>query len=120
MATVVVVDDAAFMRLMLRDILVEAGHRVVAEGENGQDAIDLFQAYRPDVMTLDMVMPRKMGILAAEEILKLDPRARLIMVSSVGQEEVAKGALKLGVRAYLLKPFRPDQVKSCVADVLVL
>ena len=120
MATVVVVDDAAFMRLMLKDILVEAGHRVVAEGDNGEDAIELYQAHRPDLMTLDMVMPRKMGILAAEEILKRDPLARLIMVSSVGQEEVAKQALKLGVRAYLLKPFRPDQVKSCVADVLVL
>jgi two-component system chemotaxis response regulator CheY len=120
MATVVVVDDAAFMRLMLKDILVEAGHRVVAEGETGEEAVDLYQAYRPDVMTLDMVMPRKMGLAAAEEILTKDPRARLIMVSSVGQEEVAKQALKIGVRAYLLKPFRPDQVKSCVTDVLAL
>ena len=120
MATMVVVDDAAFMRLMLKDILVEAGHRILAEGETGEDAVDLYEAYKPDLMTLDMVMPRKMGIVAAEEILAKDPQARIIMVSSVGQEEVAKQALKLGVRAYLLKPFRPDQVKSCVTDVLAL
>jgi two-component system chemotaxis response regulator CheY len=118
MATVLVVDDAAFMRMMLKDILVEAGHRVIGEGETGTEAVQLYATLKPDLVTLDMVMPKKNGMTAAEEILTLDRQARIIVVSSVGQEEIARQALKLGVKAYLLKPFQPDQVKACVAGIL--
>lgn len=118
MATVLVVDDAAFMRSMLTDILVDAGHRVIGEGETGDEAVRLYATLNPNLVTLDMVMPGKDGLAAAEEILALDPRARIIMVSSVGQEEIARQALKAGVKAYLLKPFQPGRVKACVTEVL--
>ncbi len=118
MATVLVVDDAAFMRWMLKDILVEAGHRVIGEGETGTEAVRLYATLKPDLVTLDMVMPDKDGLAAAAEILALDPRARIVMVSSVGQEEIARQALKAGVKAYLLKPFQPAQVKACVAEIV--
>jgi len=101
MATVLVIDDAAFMRLMLKDILVEAGHRVIGEGENGSEAVELYAKLKPDLVTLDVVMPNKTG-----------------MVSSVGQEEIARHALKIGVKAYLLKPFQPNEVKARVAEIL--
>jgi two-component system chemotaxis response regulator CheY len=120
MATILVVDDAAFMRMMLKDILVEAGHRIIGEGENGEEAVKLYTTLRPTLVTLDLIMPRKTGLTAAEEILALDPRARIVMVSSVGQEEVAQQALKIGVKAYLLKPFQPAQVRACVAEVLAI
>ena len=113
MATVLVIDDAAFMRLMLKDILVEAGHR-----ENGSEAVELYAKLKPDLVTLDVVMPNKTGLVAAEEILALNPRARIIMVSSVGQEEIARHALKIGVKAYLLKPFQPNEVKARVTEIL--
>ena len=118
MATVLVIDDAAFMRLMLKDILVEAGHRVIGEGENGNEAVELYAKLKPDLVTLDVVMPNKTGLVAAEEILALNPRARIIMVSSVGQEEIARHALKIGVKAYLLKPFQPNEVKARVTEIL--
>ena len=118
MATVLVIDDAAFMRLMLKDILVEAGHRVIGEGENGNEAVELYAKLKPDLVTLDVVMPNKTGLAAAEEILARDPRARIIMVSSVGQEEIARQALKMGVKAYLLKPFQPNEVKARVTEIL--
>ena len=118
MATVLVIDDAAFMRLMLKDILVEAGHRVIGEGEDGNEAVELYAKLKPDLVTLDVVMPNKTGLAAAEAILALDPRARIIMVSSVGQEEIARHALKIGVKAYLLKPFQPNEVKARVTEIL--
>ena len=118
MATVLVVDDAAFMRMMLKDILAEAGHRVIGEAETGNEAVALYRTLKPDLVTLDMVMPNKEGLAAAEEILALDPRARIIMVSCVGHEEFTLHALKVGVKAYILKPFLPDEVKACVTQTL--
>lgn len=118
MATVLVVDDAAFMRMMLRDILRESGHQVIGEAGTGDEAVQLYATLQPALVTMDMVMPEKSGIEALKEILALDARARVIMVSAVGQQETAAEALQAGARAYLLKPFQPDQVRACVADVL--
>ena len=118
MATVLVVDDAVFMRIMLRDILREAGHQVIGEAGTGDEAVKLYATLKPALVTMDMVMPKKSGLEALQEILALDARARVIMVSAVGQQETAEEALRAGARAYLLKPFQPDQVRTCIADVL--
>ncbi len=118
MATVLVVDDAAFMRMMLRDILKEAGHQVIGEAGTGNEAVQLYATLKPALVTMDLVMPEKSGMDALKEILALDAQARVIMVSAVGQQETAEEALRLGARAYLLKPFQPDQVRARIADVL--
>ena len=118
MATVLVVDDAAFMRMMLKDILVEAGHRVIGEGGTGNEAVQLYTTLRPNLVTLDVVMPGTSGLVALKEILALDAQARIIMVSSIGQQEIAVEALQAGARAFTLKPFQPDQVKECIEKVL--
>ena len=118
MATVLVVDDAAFMRMMLTDILRESGHQIIGEAGTGDEAVELYATLQPTLVTMDLVMPEKSGMDALKEILAFDARARVIMVSAVGQQETAKEALRVGARAYLLKPFQPDQVRACIADVL--
>ncbi len=118
MATVLVVDDAAFMRTMLKDILVEAGHWVIGEGGTGEEAIQLYAALKPDLITLDVVMPQQSGVTTVHAILALDAKARIIMVSSSGQMEIAEEALRAGAKAFIPKPFEPESVKECIRKVL--
>lgn len=119
MATVLVADDAAFMRIMLREILEEVGHRVVGEAESGDEAVRLYETLKPNLVTLDVVMPGKSGVIACREILAADPRARVLMVSSINQIEIVEEALGLGARGYIVKPFDPGRVKDAAANALV-
>lgn len=119
MATVLVVDDAAFMRTMLTDILVAHGHRVIGEGANGAEAVHLYATLKPDIVTLDVVMPTMDGVTALKEILASDPKARVLMVSSVSQAEITRDALKIGASGFVVKPFQPDHVKDVVDQVLI-
>ncbi len=107
---VLIADDAAFMREMLRDILTEGGFEVVAEAEDGEEAIAKYTEHRPDLVTLDIVMPRKSGIDALRELQALDPGACIIMCSALGQEALVMEALEAGARDYVVKPFKPEQV----------
>jgi two-component system chemotaxis response regulator CheY len=118
MATVLVVDDAAFMRAMLKDIIEEASHKVVGEASNGVDAVTLYFTLKPDLVTLDMIMPQQSGVDTLKEIRSTDPKARIIMVTSVDQQEITQRALALGAKGYIHKPFRPDQVKECIQKAL--
>lgn len=118
MATVLVVDDAAFMRMMLKDILVESGHQVIAEAGTADEALQLYATLRPNLVTVDVVMPGKSGVVFVKEILARDPHARIVMVSSVDQQEIVEQALQAGAKAYLRKPFQPDQVKQCIEQIL--
>ncbi|BDG09676.1 response regulator [Anaeromyxobacter paludicola] len=120
MATrVLIVDDAVFMRTMIRDIFTEAGgFEVVGEAGNGLEAIERWKELRPDVATMDIVMPFKSGIEATREIVRLDPRAVVVMCSALGQESLVMEAIEAGASDFIVKPFRGDEVVAVVRKVL--
>lgn len=109
MTTCMIVDDAAVMRIRLRDIL-EARYKVVAEASNGQEAIDLYDEYRPDFITLDITMPQLNGIEALEMLLTRHPDAKVVIVSAVGQKKIVFEAIAKGARDFIIKPFEPQRV----------
>ena len=115
MATkILIVDDAAFMRMMLKDILVKNGFDVVGEADNGARAIEKFQELRPDLVTMDITMPEMDGITAVKEIKRMDPGARVIMCSAMGQQAMVIEAIQAGARDFIVKPFQPDRVLEAV------
>ena len=118
MARVLVVDDAAFMRKMVGDALVEGGHEVVGEASNGVEAVARFQELKPDLMTLDITMPEKDGLTALADIMGTDPSARVVMCSALGQESKVLEAIKLGAKDFVVKPFQPDRVIEAVGKAL--
>lgn len=118
MARVLIVDDAAFMRKMLGDVLARAGHEVVGEGANGDEAVAQYQSLRPDVMTLDITMPEKDGLTALREILTMEPAAKVVMCSALGQESKVLEAIKAGAKDFVIKPFQPDRVVDAIGKAL--
>ena len=118
MARVLVVDDAAFMRKMVGDGLAKGGHEVVGEAGNGVEAVARYQELRPEVTTLDITMPEKDGLAALKDIIALDPAARVVMCSALGQESKVLESIKLGAKDFVVKPFQPDRVLDAVAKAL--
>ncbi len=118
MARVLVVDDAAFMRKVLTDALTSGGHEVVGEAGNGLEAVARFREVHPDLTTLDITMPEKDGLEALQEILAVDPGAKVIMCSALGQESKVLESIKLGAKDFVVKPFQPDRVLSAVSKAL--
>ena len=118
MARILVVDDAAFMRKMVSDALVKGGHEVVGEAGNGNEALERFQALKPELTTLDITMPEKDGLTALKEIIEIDPTARVIMCSALGQESKVLESIKLGARDFVVKPFKPERVQEAVTKAL--
>jgi two-component system, chemotaxis family, chemotaxis protein CheY len=118
MARVLVVDDAAFMRKMVSDALVKAGHEVVGEAANGVEAVASYQALKPELTTLDITMPEKDGLAALGEIMALDPTAKVVMCSALGQESKVLESIKLGARDFVVKPFKAERVAEAVAKAL--
>lgn len=114
---VMIVDDALFMRNMLKDICVRAGFEVVAEGDNGESALELFREHRPDLVTMDIVMPKRSGIEALQDIVAEDPRARVVMVSALGQESLIVEAVEAGARDFIVKPFKEEKVLDIIRRV---
>jgi two-component system, chemotaxis family, chemotaxis protein CheY len=117
-ARVLVVDDAAFMRKMVSDALTKGGHEVVGEAGNGVEAVSQYQALKPEVTTLDITMPEKDGLAALKEIIALDPAARVIMCSALGQESKVLESIKAGARDFVVKPFQADRVIEAVGKAL--
>ena len=115
---VLIADDAAFMREMLAEILGDAGYEVCAQAADGSQAVTMFQEHSPDVLTLDIVMPRKSGLEALREIMALDPGACIVMCSALGQEALVVEALEAGARDFVVKPFKPDQVTQVIEKAL--
>ena len=115
---VLVADDAAFMRQMIREILEAEGLEVVGEAVDGVEAIDQFSKLHPELVTMDIVMPRRSGIDAVKGILELDPHARIVMCSALGQETLVMEALQAGARDFIVKPFKPDNVIATLMKVL--
>ena len=118
MARILVVDDAAFMRKMVSDALVKGGHEVVGEAGNAVEAIARFQELKPELTTLDITMPEKDGLAALKEIIEIDPTARVIMCSALGQESKVLESIKLGARDFVVKPFQAERVLEAVGKAL--
>jgi two-component system, chemotaxis family, chemotaxis protein CheY len=118
MARVLVVDDAAFMRKMVGDALAQGGHEVVGEAGDGRQAVEYFRQLQPEVTTLDITMPEQDGLQTLREIVSLDPSARVVMCSALGQESKVLEAIKCGARDFVVKPFKPDRVLEAVAKAL--
>jgi len=120
MANIMVVDDAAFMRLMIRNILEEAGHTVVCEAENGLEAVEKYKQYHPDLVTLDITMPVMEGLEALKLIRRYDPFAVVIMCSAMGQKPMVIDAIKMGAKDFIVKPVQQDRVIEAVNKALGL
>ena len=117
-ATILIVDDAAFMRMMLTDILVEKGHNVVGEAKDGEEALSLYKELKPDLVTMDIVMPGAGGIESIREILKIDPEAKILVVSALGQQALVKEAIEAGAKGFVVKPFKPEKVVEEIEKIL--
>jgi two-component system chemotaxis response regulator CheY len=115
---VLICDDAIFMRTMVGDILTQAGYDVVGEAETGLQAVERFRELRPDLVTMDIVMPDMGGIDAVREIVKLDPEAKVLMCSAMGQQALVVEAIQAGAKDFVVKPFQPSRVLEAVTRVL--
>jgi len=120
MKKVLIVDDAAFMRLTLRTMLERNGFEVVAEAENGAVGIRKYQEFKPDIVTMDITMPEMDGITALKAITKHDPKAKVIMMSAMGQESIIKEAILNGARYFLVKPFKEPQVLETLNKIAAM
>ena len=118
MARILVVDDAAFMRKMVTDALTKGGHEVIGEAGNGTEAVEQYQTLKPDLTTLDITMPEKDGLSALKDIMALDPSAKVIMCSALGQESKVLESIKLGAKDFVVKPFQADRVLDAVGKAL--
>lgn len=114
---ILIADDALFMRNMLREIFVKAGFQVVGEAANGVEAVERYQELRPDLVTMDIVMPLKSGIEALQQITREDPNARVVMCSALGQEALVIEAVQAGAKDFIVKPFKEERVLDVVRRV---
>src|SRR5262245_40358121 len=117
MARILIVDDAQFIRMRVAKVLAQHGHAVI-EADNGEQAIQVYRAARPDAVVMDITMPVKDGIAALGEIRQYDPQARVIMLTALGQQGMVLQALRAGAKDYLLKPFDPDGLIQALGKVL--
>ena len=118
MARILVADDAAFMRMMIKNILTQNGHEVVGEAADGNQAVEQYQALKPDVCTMDITMPEKDGIQALKDILVSDPGARVVMCSALVQEAKVIESIRAGAKDFIVKPFQPERVLSAIEKAL--
>jgi len=115
---VLIVDDLAFIKIVLRDILEKAGFRVVGEASNGEQAIAMYQDTRPDAVLMDITMPGMDGLTALKKIREIDREARVIICSALGQQQLIVQAIQLGAKDFIVKPFQPQRVVSSLKKAL--
>ncbi len=115
---ILIVDDAAFMRMMIKDIVTKNDLEVVGEAQNGIEALEMYEQFKPDIVTMDITMPEKDGISAVKDIMAKYPQAKIIMCSAMGQQSLVMEAIKAGARDFLVKPFKPDRVIEAINKVL--
>lgn len=118
MAKVLVVDDAAFMRMMLSDILLKGGHEVVGQAENGVQAVQQYTQLLPDLVTMDITMPEMSGIEAVQKLKAIDPNVKVIMCSAMGQHQMVAQAIQAGAKDFVVKPFQEDRVLQAVSKII--
>ena len=115
---VLIVDDLAFIKIVLRDIIEKAGFRVIGEASNGEQAISQYQNTRPDVVLMDITMPGMDGLTALKKIREIDSEARIIICSALGQQQLIVQAIQLGAKDFIVKPFQPQRVVSALKKAL--
>jgi len=115
---ILIVDDAAFMRMMIKNILLKNGYEVAGEAENGRIAVDLYKESKPDLVTMDITMPEMEGIEAVKEIRAVDPSASIIMCSAMGQQSMVMDAIQAGAKDFIVKPFQQDRLLQAIERVL--
>lgn len=120
MYTILVVDDAGFMRKMVQTHLSKAGYTNFVEGEDGQQAVELYKEKHPDLVIMDITMPNVNGIDALRAIKEFDPKAKVMMCSAMGQESMVMDAIKLGALDFIVKPFKQDRIIQAVSKILPL
>ena len=118
MSKVLVVDDARLMRNIIKKSLLELGDHTIVEASDGQIALQTYKATKPDLVTMDITMRVKNGVDAAKDILSYNPKAKIIMVTALGQENLLKECISYGVRDFVVKPFSKDRIKTSVSNVL--
>ena len=118
MAKVLIVDDAAFMRMMIKDILEKNSFEIVGEANNGIVAVDLYKKEKPDVVTMDITMPDMDGIEAVKQIKAYDPNAKIVMCSAMGQQSMVMEAIRAGAKDFIVKPFQADIVLEAIKKVI--
>ena len=116
--SVLIVDDALFMRMMIKDILSKDGFVIAGEAENGVEAVEKYADLKPDLVTMDIVMPEMDGIEAVRNIIKMDPDAKVLMCSAMGQQPLVVESLEAGARDFIIKPFQPAKVVEAVRKAL--
>lgn len=120
MKRVLVVDDAAFMRMAIKRILEENSYEVVGEAENGAVGVRKYKELMPDIVTMDITMPEMTGLEALKRIKEFDPGAKVIIVSAMGQEVMVREAIMLGAKSFIVKPFKNDHVIRTLNKVLMI
>ncbi|PPK49477.1 two-component system chemotaxis response regulator CheY [Clostridium algidicarnis DSM 15099] len=118
MTRVLIVDDAAFMRMMIKDILEKNGFEVVGEASNGIKAVEMYKKEKPEVVTMDITMPDMDGIEAVKQIKEFDPAAKVIMCSAMGQQSMVMEAIRAGARDFIVKPFQADRVLEAIKKTI--
>jgi len=115
---ILIVDDATFMRMMIKNIVTKNGYEVVAEAENGSEAVKLYSEHRPDLVTMDITMPEMDGIESVKAIKQIDPNARIIMGSAMGQKSMVMEAKQAGAMDFIGKPFKQDRILQAIERVM--
>ncbi|MCG8573016.1 MAG: response regulator [Spirochaetes bacterium] len=117
-ARVLIVDDLAFIKLLIRDTLEKAGFNVAGEASNGIEAVELYRKLKPDIVLLDITMPKMDGIQALTEIMKHDKSAKVIMCSALGQQKLIIQSIQLGAKDFIVKPFKPERIIGAIKKTL--
>ncbi|HEY4601566.1 MAG TPA: response regulator [Cerasibacillus sp.] len=115
---ILIVDDAAFMRMMIKDILTKNGFEVIGEAQDGAQAVEKYEELSPDLVTMDITMPEMDGITALKKIREKDPAAKIIMCSAMGQQAMVIDAIQAGAKDFIVKPFQADRVIEAIQKVL--
>ena len=115
---ILICDDAAFMRMMIKDILTKNGYNIAGEAENGQKAVEKYAELKPDLVLMDITMPEMDGIEALKKIKALDPGAKIIMCSAMGQQAMVIESIQSGAKDFIVKPFQADRVIEAVQKVV--
>lgn len=118
MAKILIVDDATFMRMMLKDILTKNGHTIVGEATNGREALEKYQEVNPDLVTMDITMPEIDGLQGLKNIKAVDPNAKVVMCSAMGQQMMVIDAIQSGAKDFIVKPFQADRVLEAINKAL--
>lgn len=117
MTRVMIVDDAEFMRMIIRDILLMHGHEVVAEVGDGEEAIQTYLEVKPDIVLMDIIMPDMDGREALQKLLTVDPEAKIVMCSSLGQQALITESMKIGAMGFIVKPFEPNGMLDVIRKI---